>query len=644
MKQEKQKPTTRNVLKKFGVGAMLTATMFCTGGLLSGCMADGKDGKDGTNAAAWYYGTYTPTLDNRPGQVGDYYIDQDDNKIYQLTNQGWKEVANFGSGTQGPAGQPGADGEDGVTPHIGANGNWYIGTQDTGIKAQGQNGADGQPGEDGQDGVTPHIGANGNWWIGTQDTGVKAQGKDGTNGTDGTNGQDGKDGASVLSGILPPTETDGKNGDLYLNTNTYNLYKKQSGVWTLVGNIKGQDATTEAEYYTNLFDANAEGVLKNKYYRGNMGEIAEASGYMITDLIPVEAHKTYLYNIPYANSMGGSYAGVNCFDEKGNWLSYVTATTFDDGGTPAEYTESGAIKDYDALNDDILKLEITDSSVKFIKLSMRKSSANKVMFVQNETFPERYYPYGEPIYIDTKVVLTRDEYDLLMSSQNPLYKKRIAFEGDSICAGAGNSGVSYANMIAEANNMTLTKTAVGGGTITDGIYSTSGALKHSIVQGVLNLVANKDEYDYILFEGGVNDTSLDIRRKTEGGDRADNTYVNFGEVSTSYTADLDVTTFCGAFETCCKTLANSGKKVGYIFVHKIFSDSHYWVTEYRPAMIKILNKWGIPYLDLESTTPPLNMVQNLKDTYTGNADGWHPNELGYKTFYNDQITQWLKTL
>ena len=45
------------------------------------------------------------------------------------------------------------------------------------------------------------------------------------------------------------------------------------------------------------------------------------------------------------------------------------------------------------------------------------------------------------------------------------------------------------------------------------------------------------------------------------------------------------------------------------------------------------------------------MVEELKDTYTipssvneGHGDGWHPNELGYKTFYVDQITAWLKTL
>lgn len=35
-------------------------------------------------------------------------------------------------------------------------------------------GGSGEPGKDGADGITPHIGANGNWWIGEEDTGVSA--------------------------------------------------------------------------------------------------------------------------------------------------------------------------------------------------------------------------------------------------------------------------------------------------------------------------------------------------------------------------------------------------------------------------------------------------------------------------------------
>lgn len=58
------------------------------------------------------------------------------------------------AGTQGSPGQPGRDGidgVDGVTPHIGSNGNWFIGNTDTGKPSRGAEGQAGQPGKDGQD-------------------------------------------------------------------------------------------------------------------------------------------------------------------------------------------------------------------------------------------------------------------------------------------------------------------------------------------------------------------------------------------------------------------------------------------------------------------------------------------------------------
>ena len=68
----------------------------------------------------------------------------------------------------------GKDGENGITPHVGENGNWYIGNHDTNFPAQGQKG------ENGKDGASPYIGPNGNWWINTSDTKIKAQGEKGS--------------------------------------------------------------------------------------------------------------------------------------------------------------------------------------------------------------------------------------------------------------------------------------------------------------------------------------------------------------------------------------------------------------------------------------------------------------------------------
>lgn len=50
------------------------------------------------------------------------------------------------NGKDGVDGKPGAAGANGVTPHIGDNGNWYIGPTDTGMPSRGEKGADGAPG------------------------------------------------------------------------------------------------------------------------------------------------------------------------------------------------------------------------------------------------------------------------------------------------------------------------------------------------------------------------------------------------------------------------------------------------------------------------------------------------------------------
>ena len=132
----------------------------------------------------------------------------------------------------GADGKPGTAGADGVTPHIGDNGNWYLGEEDTGKPSRGatgtpgaaghspvvtatksgktttisvdgaaiatvEDGSDGAPGSRGADGITPTIGANGNWYLGEEDTGKPSRGAIGAPGKDGNPGAPGKDGAGM---------------------------------------------------------------------------------------------------------------------------------------------------------------------------------------------------------------------------------------------------------------------------------------------------------------------------------------------------------------------------------------------------------------------------------------------------------------
>lgn len=126
---------------------------------------------------------------------------------------------------------------------IGVNGNFYIDGEDTGQKAQGPTGppgTDGKDGRNGVDGVSPEISisADGYWEINGTKTDKKAVPENGTNGKDGAPGAKGADGATWLFGNVAPTNQ-GKTGDFYINTTTYDVYSKATGAWVKTGNIKG---------------------------------------------------------------------------------------------------------------------------------------------------------------------------------------------------------------------------------------------------------------------------------------------------------------------------------------------------------------------------------------------------------------------
>lgn len=154
--------------------------------------------------------------------------------VTESNSEEWSNLVAI-SELKGDKGDEGNSGANGTTPHIGENGNWWIGTLDTNVKAEGTDGdtptisisgdgywiindvkqsvkavgtdgingkqvefrkdnayvqwryvgdsdwtnlfeledVKGDKGDPGDDGLTPYIGENGNWWIGEEDTGIK---------------------------------------------------------------------------------------------------------------------------------------------------------------------------------------------------------------------------------------------------------------------------------------------------------------------------------------------------------------------------------------------------------------------------------------------------------------------------------------
>ena len=125
--------------------------------------AAGASGKDGENGKTPYVG------DN-----GNWYIGADDTGKPSRGAKGEKgEKGDTGAqgiqgeqgiqgvqGEKGDKGDTGAAGADGKTPYVGDNGNWFVGSDDTGKPSRGEKGEPGSPGakgDKGDPGATPNL-------------------------------------------------------------------------------------------------------------------------------------------------------------------------------------------------------------------------------------------------------------------------------------------------------------------------------------------------------------------------------------------------------------------------------------------------------------------------------------------------------
>ena len=133
----------------------------------------------GTNGN-WYLGTTDTGKPSRgekgdKGDKGDTGAKGDPGEKGDTGAQG----AKGDTGATGPAGPQGPKGDPGAAGTPGKDG------------TNGKDGADGKPGAPGADGVTPHIGDNGNWYLGGTDTGKPSRGATGAKGDAGVPGKDG---------------------------------------------------------------------------------------------------------------------------------------------------------------------------------------------------------------------------------------------------------------------------------------------------------------------------------------------------------------------------------------------------------------------------------------------------------------------
>lgn len=213
-------------------------------------------------------------------------------------------------GDTGPKGDPGPQGENAkwyvfeTLPQSGnfragdmcllANGDVYMFDADSGWNNASHVNIKGQPGSPGTNGETPRIGSDYNWWIGNQNTGIRAKGKDGANGVPGT--------AILIQGklsspdLLPDASTAPRNyGYLISINNVVYLY--------FIAGIEGEETWERIEYSGNGTIVTTDGIAQSTWDTNTkVSKVTTANNLYATDKDGNQTSVTYTQN-PTGNTI-----------------------------------------------------------------------------------------------------------------------------------------------------------------------------------------------------------------------------------------------------------------------------------------------------------------------------------------------------
>ena len=209
--------------------------------------------------------------------------------------------------------------------------------------------------------------------------------------------------------------------------------------------------------------------------------------------------------------------------------------------------------------------------------------------------------------------------------------KTLYVAGDSIAYGTGGEG-GFGKAVAQKYGMTFINEAADGATLAPNIADNVNGGTRACICTIVTSSDALEKADYILLEGGINDAwnKAAVGTLTDGFDAA-----------------YDETTMTGALEKMLEYLVenHSEKRVAYVFPHGgLFADRDNWYKTYKPAILAVLQKWDVPYIDIEESAPPMGPhgISELSDKYT--SDGIHPNAAGYEHFYMEPIAALLINL
>ena len=219
--------------------------------------------------------------------------------VFGCVQAGYVHTVTISAGSVSVASTPLASegsgsGADGITPHIGDNGNWFIGDVDTGMPSRGEAGPVGPQGEKGDTGEKGAAGPQG----------PKGDpGEQGIQGEPGAKGDKGDTGAQGPKGDKGDTGAAGKDGSDYVLTEADKAELAQLVIESLGGNpVFGYvDENNNIIVSGNL----ADGTYSVKYEMED-GSTVDIGQLSLSEDEPDEPVQTYTNQIPISTDASGS--------------------------------------------------------------------------------------------------------------------------------------------------------------------------------------------------------------------------------------------------------------------------------------------------------------------------------------------------
>ena len=387
--------------------------------------------------------------------------------------------------------------------------------------------------------------------------------------------------------------------DMYLRFNIYN--DKKDSAMVVKGKVIPNKYICYGErlpYPTDKTFANYQNIFKilNDNYKTNLLNKNNMTSGKILDSNGLETEYTT-----------GSFTNDYLLIAKGesiilNFSTYLTIPCYD---------LNKKFKTNIIITDEEIPYVFTADSDMYLRFNVYSKDIDKAMIFKGNKLPDKYITYGNYVNLNEN---TNNRFKNVLSGN-------YLFVGDSICYGAGATG-GYAKLIADKNtNMTYKNIGVSGATICRRNQGDGGT---SILNKVEEEIALNTSYNHIILEGGVNDL-------WNQNTWALGTYDEYNR-----TSSLNEKTICGAFESLIRKCKNKWDNafIYYLIPHSIDREN----TKIGFDTLKsIAKKYNVIVIDLRELSGMDTEIDSVKNSYTSNSDGVHPNENGYDRFYVNPI-------